>query len=192
MTPNWLLHHSLVTKLSTATDTLLTFDPDLNYERLIRVPICLDECADKEEIVVEATLSLVAPVPPTTDSDFWFGICDESGRCNGVYLHDLSNNAPCNFGTATSGKLTAAIVNQGNCGGRVRTETHFSEEVTLTFYPKDMWGSYHIPTNGGFSASTTFNVKVDTTGKCFFLEMFSNEANEIYKLQYIKVEVHQN
>ena len=46
VTPNWLNANGYVTNVITATDTLLTISVDVDNERFMRVPICLDECAD--------------------------------------------------------------------------------------------------------------------------------------------------
>ena len=193
LTPNSLEDYTISSQVQSSTSTLLTFDPTGDRNILIRVPICISQ----DNIVVSIKVYRLPNIPSTADSDFTVGICDGEGNCNGVFLTDFHNYAsrPCYFRSSSNWlHIGSANTNLLSCAGRTTDidQDELPEEMTLTFYPREQWGSYHAPINGGFTATTTFADRVSTTGGCFYLYVVANEGDELYQLQYMQVEVLKN
>ena len=129
--------------------------------------------------------------PPTSDSDFLLAICDGT-VCNGVFISDTENypNVACNYVTIESGVTFTSIVNTGRCGTPI-TYQHFPNTATLTFYPTNKWGSFSIPSSGGYTMAIRFTRQLDLT-QGLYLEVYGTDANEEYKLMFMQVKVTKN
>ena len=79
----------------------------------------------------------------------------------------------------------------GNCGGVPITYTTYPNAATLTFYPSEQLGTFHIIPDGGYTTVGSFTKKLDLT-QGLFLEMYGNGAHEQYLLQYMQVEIKAN
>ena len=189
MTPQWLEDHASLSHLTAATPALLHFKVNRNRQRLIKVPLFQRGELPTDDIIVTITVHLQDP--PTSDSDFLPAICDGT-VCNGIWISDSGNypNGACNYLTLESGLTLTRIANTGGCNGPI-TFQHFPNTVTLTFYPLNKWGSFSIPPSGGYTTAGTFTRQLDLT-KGLYLEVYSNDVNEQYKLMFMEVKVTKN
>ena len=190
MTPQWLEDHASLSQLIASTPASLHFKLNKIFARLIKVPLFQRGELPTDDITVTITVHLEDP--PTSDSDFLPAICDGT-VCNGVYISDSRNypNAACNYMTIESGVTYTSIVNTGRCGAPI-TYQHFPNTATLTFYPANKWGSFSIPSGGGYTTAGTFTRQLDLT-KGLYLEVYGdNDPNEEYKLMFMEVKVTKN
>ena len=189
MDPDWLLDHGSVTELVSSSNTLLHFRNRVTGNRLIRVPLFQKNELCTVDITVK--IQLFFQDPPTTDSDPTIMLCDKE-TCNGNWIADVSNyksssNLACYFASVTPGNVFSGSLS-GNCGGLTLASAFSPKAVTVTYKPARQWGSFHLPTNGGFTAASTFTSKLDVT-QGLFVELYGEGANEEYKLEYMEVEV---
>ena len=189
MDPDWLLDHGSVIGLVSSSNDLLHFRNPVLYTRLIRVPLFQKDELCTEDITVK--IKLFFQDPPTTDSDPAIMLCDKDS-CNGNWIADRYNQISgltCQFGGFTPGYVGTVFEASSTCGGLAITSPYISPKaVTVTYKPARQWGSFHLPTNGGFTAASTFTSKLDVT-QGLFVELYGNNANEEYKLEYMEVEV---
>ena len=190
MTPKWIQDHAAINHLASASSTLLHFKLGVTRGRILRVPIFQEGCVPKEDIVVYVKIYLRDP--PTSDSDPLVSICDGT-FCNGIFVSDRGNypNNACNYGSFNSGPTYANTQFSGNCGGIPITYSTYPKEVTITFYPSEQLGTFHIIPHGGYTTAASFTRKLDLT-QGLFLELYGDAAGEEYRLQYMQVEVKAN
>ena len=189
MTPQWLKHFATLSQVSAATPESLLFKMTQRDARIIRVNLFPSGEFPSGDIAVTITLHLEDP--PTSDSDFLIGICDDT-VCNGLWITDSGNypNAACQYATMNSGTTYTNNHNSPTCGAPITYE-HYPNTVTLTFYPVNKWGSFSIPPSGGYTTAGTF-IKGLELSKGLYLEAYGNNVNEQYKLMFMEVKVIQN
>ena len=189
MTPQYL--NATANHLVSASRTALHFKVGVTRGRILRVPIFQEGCVPNEDIVVYVKVYLRDP--PTGDSDLLVSICDGSA-CNGLYVSDRGNypeNNACNYASFSSGPIFTNANFLSNCGGSPITYNTYPNEVTLTFYPSEQLGTFHIIPHGGYTTAASFTRKLDLT-QGLFLELYGGDVTEEYILQYIHVEVKAN
>ena len=189
MTPQWLEDHASLSHLIAATPEMLHFKINKARSRLLKVPLFQRGELPTDDVIVTITVHLEDP--PTSDSDFLTAICDGT-VCNGVDTSDSGNypNNACNYWTIESGVTFTAIGSTGSCGARI-TYQHFPNTATLTFYPVNRWGSFSIPSSGGYTTAAAFTRQLDLT-KGLYLEVYGHDVNEEYKLMLMEVKVTKN
>ena len=190
MTSKWIQDHAAISGLVSATNAVMRFKPPVEHARLLRIPIFQRGQVPEEDIVVYIKLYLRDPL--TSDADPVFGISDGK-TFHSIAVSDRGNypkNA-CWFDTSGSGPIRINPKFTGTCGGIPITYTTFPNEVTLTFYPSEQLGTFHIIPHGGYTAVGSFTQKLDLTQGLFF-EMYGHEIPEQYRLQYIQIEVKSN
>ena len=190
MTSKWIQDHAAISGLVSATNAVMRFKVGATYARLLRIPIFQRGQVPEEDIVVYIEAYLRDP--PTNDSDPLIGICDGT-ICNAIYWSDRDNypkNA-CNYASFNSGLIYTNHQFLGDCGGIPITFATYPNAVTLTFYPSEQLGTFHIIPDGGYTTVGSFTKKLDLT-QGLFLEMYGDHANEQYLLQYMQVEIKAN
>ena len=189
MTPQCLEDHAGLSQLIAATPENLHFKVNQAGARLIKVPLFQKGELPTDDIIVTITVHLEDP--PTSDSDFLPAICDGI-VCNGVFISDTGNypNGACNYVTIESGVTFTTILSTGRCGAPI-TYQQFPNTATLTFYPMNKWGSFSIPSSGGYTTAIRFTRQLDLT-KGLYLEVYGGDANEEYKLMFMEVKVTRN
>ena len=190
MTSKWIQDHAAISGLVSANNAVMHFKVGVNHARLLRIPIFQRGQVPEEDIVVYIKVHLRDP--PTSDSDLLIGICDGT-VCNAIFVSDRGNyrNNACNYGSFNSGPIYTGSQFLGNCGGIPITYTTYPNEVTLTFYPNEQLGTFHIIPDGGYTTVGSFTKKLDLT-QGLFLEMYGDDVNERYLLQYMQVEIKAN
>ena len=190
MTSKWIQDHATISGLVSATNAVMHFKVGVTNGRLLRIPIFQRGQVPEEDIAVYIKVYLRDP--PTSDSDPLIGICDRT-VCNAIFVSDRGNypNDACIYGSFNSGPIRTNSQFPGNCGGIPITYTTFPNEVTLTFYPSEQLGTFHIIPDGGYTTVGSFTKKLDLT-QGLFLEMYGNDVNEQYLLQYMQVEIKAN
>ena len=190
MTPKWIQDHADISGLVSATNAVMHLKPPVSNARLLRIPIFQRGQVPEEDIVVYIKVYLRNP--PTSDSDAGIGICDGT-VCNAIYVSDRGDypNNACRFHTYRSGLKRTNSTESATCGGIPITYTTYPNAVTLTFYPSEQLGTFHIIPDGGYTTVGSFTQKLDLT-QGLFLEMYSGGAHEQYLLQYMQVEIKAN
>ena len=190
MTSKWIQDHATIRGLVSANGTVMRFKPPVHHARLLRIPIFQKGQVPEEDIVVYIKVYLRDP--PTSDNDPMFGISD--GRISNLIVVSDEGNYPnkaCWYHTSRSGPNLTNSTFSGTCGGVPITYTTYPNEVTLTFYPSEQLGTFHIIPDGGYTTVGSFTEKLDLT-QGLFLEMYGDHANEQYLLQYMQVEIKAN
>ena len=190
MTSKWIQDHAAISGLVSATSAVMHFKAGAANARLLRIPIFQKGQVPDVDIVVYIKVYLRNP--PTSDSDPLIGICDGT-VCNAIYVSDRGNypKDACGHGSFNSGPIRTNSQFTGNCGGIPITYATFPNAVTLTFYPSEQLGTFHITPDGGYTTVGSFTKKLDLT-QGLFLEMYGGNANEQYLLQYMQVEIKAN
>ena len=190
MTSKWIQDHAAISGLASATNEVMHFKVGTTNTRLLRIPIFQRGQVLKEDIVVY--IKVYFRDPPTPDSDPLIGICDGT-VCNAIITLERHNypNTACNYGSFNSGPIRTNSQFTGNCGGIPITYTTYPNAVTLTFYPSEQLGTFHIIPDGGYTTVGSFTKKLDLT-QGLFLEVYGDDVNEEYFLQYIQVEIKAN
>ena len=190
MTSKWIQDHAAITGLVSATNAVMRFKLGTGAGRLLRIPIFQRGQVQEEDIVVYIKVYLRNP--PTSDSDIFISICDGT-VCNAITVLDRGNypNFACNYVSFDSGPIRSNPRSLGSCGGIPITYTTYPNEVTLTFYPSEQLGTFHIIPDGGYTTVGSFTKKLDLT-QGLFLEVYGDDVNEQYLLQYMQVEIKAN
>ena len=190
MTSKWIQDHAAISGLVSATNAVMRFKLGATNGRLLRIPIFQRGQVPEEDIVVYIKVYLRDP--PTSDSDPLIGICDGT-VCNAIFVSDRGNypNNACNYGSFNSGPILTSSYFHNNCGGIPITYTTFPNAATLTFYPSEQLGTFHIIPDGGYTTVGSFTKKLDLT-QGLFLEVYGGDVNEQYLLQYMQVEIKAN
>ena len=190
MTSQWIQDHAAISGLVFANSTVMHFKVGTTYGRLLRIPIFQRGQVPEEDIVVYIKVHLRDP--PTSDSDLLIGICDGT-VCNVIAVSDRGNypNTACNYGSFNSGPTPTNGQFGSTCGGIPITYTTYPNAATLTFYPSEQLGTFHIIPDGGYTTVGSFTQKLDLT-QGLFLEVYGGDVNEQFLLQYMQVEIKAN
>ena len=190
MTSKWIQDHAAINGLVSATNAVMHFKPPVDHARLLRISIFQRGQVPEEDIAVYIKVYLRDP--PTGDSDPIISICDGT-VCNAIAVLDRGNyqNTACDYGSFNSGPVCTNTQFLRNCGGIPITYTTYPNEVTLTFYPSEQLGTFHIIPDGGYTTVGSFTKKLDLT-QGLFLEMYGSDTSEQYLLQYMEVEIKAN
>ena len=190
MTSKWIQDHAAVSGLVSTTNAFMHFKVGTRGAQLLSIPIFQSGQVPEKDIVVYIKVYLLDP--PTDDSDPFIGICDGT-VCNAIYVSDEGNypNNACNYGSFNSGPTYTNSQFAGNCGGVPITYTIYPNAVTLTFYPSEQLGTFHIIPDGGYTTVGSFTKNLNLT-QGLFLEVYGDNANEEYLLQYMQVEIKAN
>ena len=179
LTPKYIQDHAAINHLVSASNAALHFKVGVANGRLLRIPIFQKGEVPTDNIAVYVKIYLRNP--PTPDSDPLFAICDGT-ICNGIAVMDGGNYPhACNYQSFKSGPQFTDLQFSltGNCGGIPITYTTYPNEVSLTFYPSEQLGSFHIVPHGGYTTVASFPRKLDLT-QGLFLELYSTDVNEQY------------
>ena len=162
MTSKWIQDHAAISGLVSATNAVMHLKLGAGHARLLRIPIFQRGQVPDVNIVVYIKVHLRDP--PTSDSDSLIGICDGT-VCNAIFVLDRGNypNNACNYGSFNSGPTYTNSQFASNCGGVPITYTTFPNAVTLTFYPSEQLGTFHIIPDGGYTTVGSFTKKLDLT-----------------------------
>ena len=66
-----------------------------------------------------------------------------------------------------------------------------SERYIFTISPSQLWGSCHFGSDSGLVSPVSFTQYIDLS-QGLWLEMYREDANEQYIINYINVEIHEN
>ena len=190
LTPKYIQDHAAINHLVSTSNAALHFKVGVTNGRLLRIPIFQKGEVPTDNIAVYVKIYLRNP--PTSDSDPVVSICDGT-VCNGIYVSDSGNypNHACQYGSYNSGPKFTNQHFSGSCGGIPITYTTYPNEATLTFYPSEQLGTFHIIPDGGYTTVGSFTKKLDLTQGLFF-ELYGGDATEQIIVQYIQVEVKAN
>ena len=191
MTAKYIQDHAAISHLVSASQNVLHFKMGSKHGRILRLPIFQKGEVPMDDIAVYVKVYLRNP--PTDDSDPLVSICDGT-ICNGIIVLDSGNypNTACNYGSFNSGPIAQFTSKfSGNCGDIPITYTTYPKVATLTFYPSEQLGTFHIIPDGGYTTVGSFTRKLDLT-KGLFLEVYGDDIDEEMLIQYIHMEIKAN
>ena len=196
MTPYWLSKHAEIFGSYTVRPDyidLLASTNSYSYERLIRVQLFApDTLSNKDDITVTITVAMDPYWADTYNIDPIFGISDGEQfvgfftRGHNVY----SSTPPCY-------RMEGPVYDNGRSsfGGytdgatRAIGASSYSSEVKMQIKPTEKWGSCHTEHNEGHIAIAHYIRKLNVS-KGIYFDMYRESYNDIYRIEYIKVEVY--
>ena len=142
----------------------------------------LDHDAD---IIVMITLGLQNAIRISTDSDpkifisdgqsgIGFDLRDGSPRCQG--MEALMGEVMSRSTFFTSNPAQSKIL---------------AEEYIITISPTQQWGSCHFTSDSGLASPVSFTENLHLN-QGLWLEMYREDGNEQFSINYITVEIHEN
>ena len=145
MTPQWLQRFASLSQVSAATPESLHFKMNQLDARIIKVNLFSSGELPCDDIAVTITLHLEDP--PTSDSDFLIGICDDT-VCNGLWITDSGNypNAACQYATMNSGTTYTNNHNSPTCGAPITYEHYIPKHCHTYILPFKHVGLLQHPT----------------------------------------------
>ena len=148
---------------------------------------------DNECISVTMTIAMDTTWADANDHDPSFGISDGE-KFIGFITIDKQNFAaepPCHSaeGDNVNNVLTNAIYD--NSGPKPNSPQGYSSEIKIQIKPCEKWGSCHTEHDEGFVFIETYERDLDLT-KGLFLDVYRNHAAEVYRIEYITVDVEKN
>ena len=192
MTPEWLYKYSTVTKPFTVYSKYLEIPTGkVLFERLIQAELIAPNIlTSTDSVVVKLTIAMDTVLADSGDHDPIFGISDGTSFI-GFYAVDKDNyrsSTPCyNIeGDATNTNLNNRI--SDTTGTKVNSRV-YSSEITIQIKPNDRWGSCHTEHDEGHVNIVNYQRKLDMS-KGLYLQMYRNDINEKYHIEYIVVDIH--
>jgi len=124
----------------------------------------------------------------SADHDPIFGISDGTTFV-GFQAADKDNyqsNSPC---IHIEGDVNNKILNIKGSDNQGRVNSRlYSSEITMKIKPTDQWGSCHTEHDEGHVKIVNYQHKLDLT-KGLYLEMYRDNANEKYRIEYIVINI---
>ena len=139
-------------------------------------------------VTVTMTIAMDTELADSTDHDLIFGISDNMSFV-GFVMFDQDNYdsfSPCR--RQEGEKIDGVLENHSASSAPLVNSRTFSSEMKLQFRPAEQWGSCHTEHDGGYTNIATYQNLLDPSNG-LFLEMYHNEADEIYRIKYIETNV---
>ena len=148
---------------------------------------------DSQSLTVSMTVAMDTTWADAKDHDPSFGISDGE-KFIGFIVVDNNNFAtlpPCYSaeGDNVNNILTNAAYD--NSGPKLNSPQGYSSEVKIQIKPGEKWGSCHTEHAEGFVFIENYQRELDLT-KGLFLDIYRNNVAEIYRIEYMTVDVEMN
>ena len=192
MTPEWLYKYSTVTKPFTVHPKYLEIPAGkVSFERLIQAELIAPNILTAtDSVVVTLTIAMDTVLADSSDHDPTFGISDGTSFVGFLVVDkgNYGNQSPCyNIeGDAINTNLNNRV--QDSTGTKVNSR-RYSSEITIQIKTKDQWGSCHTEHDEGHVNIVSYQRRLDIT-KGLYLQMYRNDFNEKYYIEYIVVDIH--
>ena len=160
------------------------------YQRALRVPLIeTGVISPTDSFTVTITVALDTTLADTDDHDPIFGISDRKYFLGFQTLdvHDYPNYSPC---YRLEGSVGESILENRQQGGGPKTNTtHYSSEVRVQIRPTEHWGSCHTEQADGLVNQEAYKYDFDPSDDGMYLEFYRHNAEEEYRIKFIKVEI---
>ena len=182
-----LTRAQFTTRYYNYTSTAITFGRGTSYRRLFKLPLLpvglLTRYAD---IVVKITVGLQSSIRHTSrDSDPKFLLSDgvrgmgfemreEAVRCQGI-----------------QGLMGNTLTSRSTRGGASHASSILPEEFVLTMAPTQRWGSCFFAVDSGLISPVYYTQRI-YPDQGLWLEVYGENYNEYYTINYIIIEIHEN
>ena len=216
MTPEWIKSHAEITGRHNVTQSYFEILPTTgnDYQRALRVPLIPPGLlASNDSVTVVIIAAFDTTIVQTNDHDPNFGISDGK-TFFGFEVPDPANYM--NFPPCFS--VSADVVTQQVCNFYLRIQmcsdnifpqqlstpsitdvklgkgpftnsTRYPSIVTTRIKPSEKWGSCETPQeDGGYNNLAFYQSTLDLSNGLYF-ELYYNNADEEYHIEYIQVDV---
>ena len=194
MTPSWLNNHStIIGQHSFNPQYLEILSTTVDFQRCLQVQLVPPNILTSTHCIsVAMTIAMDTALADSRDHDPSFGISDGKSFI-GYAISDQGNyhnNSPCikNEGDIVDGALPDVPWAHWAASNSSVTSRSYSSEVELQIRPTEQWGSCHTEHDEGYTNVESYEYKLDLTNG-LYLEMYNADANEIYRIKYIVVDV---
>ena len=148
---------------------------------------------DSQRVTVTMTVAMDTTWADGRDHDPSFGISDGEKFIRFIIVdkNNFASSPPCysTEGDNVNDILTNRV--HDNSGAKPNSPRGVSSKVKIQIKPGEKWGSCHTEHAEGFVFIKNYNRNLDLT-KGLFLDMYRNNAPEIYRIEYITVDVIMN
>nr|WNS50095.1 uncharacterized protein 23 [Halisarca dujardinii] len=183
MTPTWIYNNANFVNRNAIVShdaKRLTLKSLQLHGLILTIPLSFDRCSRGED-VFKVTISLQTP---SRDSDPYVGIGNAGGTVAAVWILEQRPNAIL---------LQSLVPSSGNVYSPTKAEQSggstvpapFDEESTFIYKPSEDFGAFY---SGTAVVTGTFQHRPNMTDDVH-LVLIGHNVNEIYKIQYIHVEI---
>jgi len=195
MTPQWIEDNAVITGPYELNPQYFQISQTsgVNEQRALQIQLVPPGILKaNDSISVTVILAMDTALADSRDHDLFYGISDSTSFVGFILVDEdnYNNLSPCRRGEGDKGD--AALLNWDDSDGptipNVSSHDHFSGEVKMQFRPTEQWGSCHTEHAEGYTNTANYQHLLDLTSG-LYLEMYRHEANEIYRIKYISVNV---
>jgi len=193
MTPKWLSKYATIHGSYTYKPNYLEIlAGTASHEHVLQVQLVPPGVLTKDDcqrVTVTMTIAMDTTWADSNDHDPSFGISDGE-KFIGFITVDKNNfdgSPPC-YSNEGDNVNNILIGDHDTSGPRPNSPRGFSSEVKIQLKPGENWGSCHTEHAEGFVFIKNYRHNLDLT-KGLFLDVYRNDAPEIYRIEYITVDV---
>ena len=192
MTPKWLTKHATIHGSYTYKPNYLEILAGAaDYQHVLQVQLVPPGVLtndDSECVSVTMTIAMDTTWADDNDHDPYFGISDGE-KFIGFTVEDNDNLCY----SAEGDNVNDVLINiaYDNSGPKPNPPQGYSSEVKIQIKPGEKWGSCHTEQDEGFVSIGNYKRHLDLT-KGLFLDVCRNHAAEVYRIEYITVDVEKN
>ena len=194
MTPSWLSNHSaIIGQHSLNPQYLEILSTNVDLQRRMQVQLVPPKILTSTDCIsVTMTIAMDTVLADSRDHDPSFGISDGNSFV-GFVMTDHKNyheGPPCkiNEGDIVNGILTDLPWALWAASNSSVTSRSYSSEAKMQIRPTEQWGSCHTEHDEGYTNIENYQRTLDLTNG-LYLEMYSADAHETYRIKYIVVDI---
>ena len=193
MTPKWLSEHATIHGSYTYKPNYLEILAGTDLQHVLQVQLVSPSVLANDDgkcVTVTMTIAMDTVWADANDHDPHFGISDGE-RFIGFRVMDKANYAihsPCHLveGDNVKDVLTNRVFDSSS--PRPNSLQGYSSEVKIQIKPCEKWGSCHTEHDEGSVSIANYQRNLDLT-KGLYFDLYRGNAGEIYRIEYITVDV---
>ena len=196
MTPKWLSEHATIHGSYTYKPNYLEILAGSANQHVLQVQLVPPGVLtndDSQSLTVSMAIAMDTTWADARDHDPLFGISDGE-KFIGFIVVDKGNYAtqrPCYSAEGDNVKNVLTNPAYDNSGPKPNSPQGYSSEVKIQIKPGEKWGSCHTEHAEGFVFIENYQRELDLT-KGLFLDIYRHGGGEIYRIEYITVDVQMN
>ena len=191
MTPKWLAKHATIHGSYTYKPNYLEILAGTLYQHVLQVQLLSPGVLTNDDskcATVTMTIAMDTVWADARDHDPSIGISDGE-RFIGFVVPDKGTKSPCH--KAEGDNVNKVLTNNiyDSSGAKLSNPSQgYSSEVKIQIKLCEKWGSCHTEHEGGFVFIANYQRNLDLT-KGLYLDVYRGSAGEIYRVEYITVDV---
>jgi len=192
MTPKWIQNYSTITGPHVLHPHYFEISrtTGVNWQQALQVQLVPPGIlATTDSVTITITVAMDTVLADSTDHDPLFGISDDSYFV-GLQQTDQTNYhafSPCRH--LEGDKDGILLKNVIDSNGPLVASRAFTSEAKIQIRPIERWGSCHTENDGGYTNIVNYQHQLDLS-KGLYLEVYRNEAHEIYRIKYMSVDAY--